>query len=56
MKPDYAFAVLQNQLHAVNRQSLEGTNGWKDSKQLLMATMVSFDLQARKAAKSDNNN
>jgi hypothetical protein len=42
MKSDHDFADLQNQLHEVNRQSIEGVNRWKDNKQILMMTMVSF--------------
>jgi hypothetical protein len=41
-KPDHAFAGLQNQLHAAHRQGLDRVKRWKDSQQLLMATMKSF--------------
>jgi hypothetical protein len=37
-----SFCRPQNQLYAANRQSIEGVKRWKDSKQLLMATMKSF--------------
>jgi hypothetical protein len=47
MKPDHAFTGPQNQLDATDRQSLEGANQWKDSKQLLKAMMVSFYKQER---------
>jgi hypothetical protein len=36
LKPDHAFAGLQNQFHTVHRKGLEGVKRWKDSKQLLM--------------------
>jgi hypothetical protein len=42
MKPNEASAGLQNQLHAADRQRLEGVQRRKDSKQLLMVTMKSF--------------
>jgi hypothetical protein len=45
MKPDHAFAGLQNQLHALDRRSLEEANRWKGSKQLLMMTIESFSKQ-----------
>jgi hypothetical protein len=48
MKLDHAFIDLQNQLHAVDCQSLEGANRWKYSKQLLMMTKVRFCKQERR--------